>query len=86
MSWKLITAWFRRGEGEYFVIKFLRKNSKVKRSGEEAEDCSSVQYLLGKGLELQIQETACFCLISIFSISVLRIMWEWGGEMIWKDY
>lgn len=44
----------------------------------KTEDCSAVQYLLGKGLELQIKETAYFCSISIFSISVLCVCG--GGE------
>lgn len=46
----------------------------------KTEDCSAVQYLLGKGLELQIKETAYFCSISIFSISVLCVCG--GGETI----
>lgn len=41
--------------------------------GRKTEDCSSLQYLLEKGSELQIKEAAYFCVISIFSKSVLCV-------------
>lgn len=79
MSWKLMTAQFRRDRGDICNL-VAKKELKRKRQWwgrqQTALQCSTE---LGKGLELQIKETAYFCSISIFSISVLCVCG--GGEM-----